>query len=40
MKPKFAVSTIASYAEATMKQVKGALSEGAPTSSVVPTISE
>ena len=40
MKPKFAVTTIASYDEATMKQVKGPVSDGRPTSSVVRTISE
>ena len=40
MKPKFAVPTIASYDEAIMKQVKGSISDGRPTSSVVRTISE
>src|SRR6266480_5340794 len=40
MKPKFAVTTIASYDEAIMKQVKGSISDGRPTSSVVRTISE
>jgi peptidoglycan/xylan/chitin deacetylase (PgdA/CDA1 family) len=40
MKPKFAVTTIASYDEAIMKQVKGPVSDGRPTSSVVRTISE
>src|SRR5262245_11660288 len=40
MKPKFAVTTIASYDEAVMKQVKGPASDGRPTSSVVRTISE
>jgi hypothetical protein len=39
MKPKFAVTTIASYYEAIMKQVKGPVSDGRPTSSVVRTIS-
>ena len=40
MKPKFAVTTIASYDEAIMKQVKGPVSDGRLTSSVVRTISE
>jgi hypothetical protein len=40
MKPKFAVTTIASYDEAIMKQVKGPVSDGRPTASVVRTISE
>jgi hypothetical protein len=40
MKAKFAVTTIASYDEAIMKQVKGPVSDGHPTSSVVRTISE
>ena len=40
MKPKFPVTTIASYDEAIMKQVKGPVSDGRPTSSVVKTISE
>ena len=40
MKPKFAVTTIPSYDEAIMKQVKGPVSDGRPTSSVVRTISE
>jgi len=40
MKPKFAVTTIASYDEAIMKQVTGPVSDGRPTSSVVRTISE
>jgi peptidoglycan/xylan/chitin deacetylase (PgdA/CDA1 family) len=40
MKPKFAVTTIASYDEAMMKQVKGSVSDGRATSSVVRTISE
>ena len=40
MKPKFAVTTIPSYDEAILKQVKGPVSDGRPTSSVVKTISE
>ena len=40
MKPKFAVTTLASYDEAIMKQVKGPVSDGRLTSSVVRTISE
>src|SRR6516164_7385209 len=40
MKPKFAVSTIASYDEAILKQVKGPMTDTRPTSSVVRTISE
>jgi len=40
MKPKFAVTTIASYDQAIMKQVKGSVSDGRATSSVVRTISE
>ena len=40
MKPKFPVTTIASYDEAILKQVKGPVSDGRPTSSVVRTISE
>ena len=40
MKPKFPVTTIASYDEAILKQVKGPVSDGRPTSSVVKTISE
>ena len=40
MKPKFPVTTIASYDEQIMKQVKGPVSDGRPTSSVVKTISE
>jgi hypothetical protein len=40
MKPKFAVTTLASYDEAIVKQVKGPVSDGRPTSSVVRTISE
>jgi peptidoglycan/xylan/chitin deacetylase (PgdA/CDA1 family) len=40
MKPKFAVTTLASYDEAILKQVKGPVSDGRLTSSVVRTISE
>ena len=40
MKPKFAVTTIASYDEMIMKEMKGPVSDGRPTSSVVRTISE
>ena len=40
MKPKFSVTTIASYDEAILKQVKGSVSDSRPTSSVVRTISE
>jgi peptidoglycan/xylan/chitin deacetylase (PgdA/CDA1 family) len=40
MKPKFLVTTIASYDEANLKQVKGPASDSRPTSSVVRTISE
>jgi hypothetical protein len=40
MKPKFAVTTIASYDEVIMKQVKGPASDGRSISSVVRTISE
>ena len=40
MKPKFAVTTIASYDQSIMKQVKGSVSDGRATSSVVRTISE
>jgi hypothetical protein len=40
MKPKFAVTTIAAYDEAMLKQVKGPASDSRPTSSVVRTISE
>jgi peptidoglycan/xylan/chitin deacetylase (PgdA/CDA1 family) len=40
MQPKFAVTTIASYDEAILKQVKGSASDSRPTSSVVRTISE
>jgi peptidoglycan/xylan/chitin deacetylase (PgdA/CDA1 family) len=40
MKPKFSVTTIASYDEAILKQVKGSASDSRPTSSDVRTISE
>jgi peptidoglycan/xylan/chitin deacetylase (PgdA/CDA1 family) len=40
MKPKNAVTTIASYDEIITKQVKGAASDDRPTSSVIRTISE
>ena len=40
MKPKFPVTTIAAYDEAILKQVKGPVSDGRPTSSVVRTINE
>ncbi len=40
MKPKFPVTTIASYDEAIQKQMRGAMSDTRPTSSVVRTISE
>ena len=40
MQPKFPVQTIASYDEQILKQVKGPVSDGRPTSSVVKTISE
>jgi peptidoglycan/xylan/chitin deacetylase (PgdA/CDA1 family) len=40
MKPKFAVTTIASYDEAIQKQVRGAMTDTRPTSSVIRTISE
>ena len=40
MKPKFSVTTIASYDEAILKQVKGSASDSRPTSSVMRTISE
>ena len=40
MKPKDLVTTMASYDEAIRKQVKGANSDGPPTSSVVRTISD
>jgi hypothetical protein len=40
VQPKFAVTTIASYDEAILKQVKGSTSDSRPTSNVVRTISE
>ncbi len=40
MKPKFPVTTIASYDEMILKQVRGAMSDTRPTSSVIRTISE
>jgi peptidoglycan/xylan/chitin deacetylase (PgdA/CDA1 family) len=40
MKPKFPVTTIASYDEQIIKQVKGPSSDGRPMSSVVKTIAE
>jgi peptidoglycan/xylan/chitin deacetylase (PgdA/CDA1 family) len=40
MQPKYAVTTIASYDEAVLKQVKGSMTDTRPTSSVVRTISE
>lgn len=40
MQPKFPVTTIASYDEQIVKQVKGPVSDGRPTSSVVRTINE
>ena len=40
MKPKFPVTTIASYDEAILKQLKGPVGDGRPTESVVRTISE
>src|SRR5712692_1233134 len=40
MKPKFSVTTIASYDEAILKQLKGPMPDTRPTSSVVRTISE
>ena len=40
MKPKFSVTTIASYDEAILKLVKGSASDSRPTASVVRTISE
>src|SRR6266446_3975266 len=40
MKPKFAVTTIASYDEAILKQLKGPMPDTRPTSSVVRTIGE
>jgi peptidoglycan/xylan/chitin deacetylase (PgdA/CDA1 family) len=40
IKPKYSMTTFASYDEAILKQVKGPVSDGRPTSSVVHTISE
>jgi peptidoglycan/xylan/chitin deacetylase (PgdA/CDA1 family) len=40
MKPKYSVTTIASYDEAILKQLKGPMPDARPTSSVVRTISE
>jgi peptidoglycan/xylan/chitin deacetylase (PgdA/CDA1 family) len=40
MKPKYSVTTIASYDEAILKQLKGPMTDARPTSSVVRTISE
>jgi len=40
MKPKYSVTTIASYDEAILKQLKGPMTDTRPTSSVVHTISE
>src|SRR5258706_13342428 len=40
MKPKHSVTTIASYDEAILKQLKGPMTDTRPTSSVVHTISE
>jgi hypothetical protein len=40
MKPKFPVTTIASYDEQILKQVKGPSSSDRPISSVVKTIAE
>jgi len=40
MQPKFAVTTIASYDEAILKQLNGSMTDTRPTSSVVRTISE
>jgi peptidoglycan/xylan/chitin deacetylase (PgdA/CDA1 family) len=40
MKPKYSVTTIASYDEAILKQLKGPMPDTRPTSSVVRTISE
>jgi peptidoglycan/xylan/chitin deacetylase (PgdA/CDA1 family) len=40
MQPKYSVTTIASYDEAVLKQVKGSMTDTRPTSSVVRTISE
>jgi hypothetical protein len=40
MQPKYSVTTIASYDEAILKQLKGPMTDARPTSSVVRTISE
>jgi hypothetical protein len=40
MKPKYSVTTIASYDEAILKRLKGPMTDTRPTSSVVRTISE
>jgi hypothetical protein len=40
MQPKYSVTTIASYDEAILKQLKGPMTDTRPTSSVVRTISE
>src|SRR5260370_11781603 len=40
MQPKYSVTTIASYDEAILKQLKGPITDTRPTSSVVHTISE
>jgi len=40
MQPKYSVTTIASYDEAILKQLKGSMADTRPTSSVVRTISE
>ena len=40
MQPKYSVTTIASYDEAILKQLKGPTPDTHPTSSVVRTISE
>jgi hypothetical protein len=40
MKPKYSVTTIASYDEVILKQLKGPMPDSRPTSSVVRTISE
>jgi hypothetical protein len=40
MQPKYSVTTIASYDEAILKQLKGPMTDTRPTSSVVRTINE
>jgi hypothetical protein len=40
MQPKYSVTTIPSYDEAILKQLKGPMTDTRPTSSVVRTISE